>query len=106
MTFVMFSAVVQAGTSLEHGRIYFNGYQTNKKIVSEIYDTDKSDNYKYKMEAIVYVGNKRYSSGWRRTTRINQQIEFGMQMKLRDINMQEDSCVLKGYKKEYNALFL
>ena len=65
MTFVMFCAVVQAGTSLEHGRIYFNGYQTNKKIVSKIYDTDKSDNYNYKMEAIVYVGNKRYSSGWK-----------------------------------------
>ena len=27
----------------------------------------------------------------RTTMRINQQIEFGMQMKLRDINMQEDS---------------
>lgn len=26
--------------------------------------TDTSDDYKYKMEAIVYVGDKRYASGW------------------------------------------
>lgn len=65
LSLVMFGSVVYAGTNLENGRIYFNGYQTDKKIVSEIYDTDLTDNYNYKMEAIVYVGNTRYGSGWK-----------------------------------------
>ncbi len=65
LSLVMFNAVIYAGVSLEGGKVYFNGYQTDKKIVSEIYDTNTGDNYRYKMEAIVYVGNTRYGSGWR-----------------------------------------
>lgn len=61
----LFSSVVYAGTRLESGRVYFNGYQTNKKIVSEIYDVNTTDDYRYSMEAIVYVGSNRYSSGWK-----------------------------------------
>ena len=54
-----------AGSSLAGGKVYFNGYQTDSKIVSEIYDTNLSDAYNYKMEAIVYVGNTWYGSGWK-----------------------------------------
>lgn len=64
LSVLMFGTIAYAG-SLENGRIYFNGYQTDKKIVSEIYDTDATDDYNYKMEAIVYVGNTRYGSGWK-----------------------------------------
>lgn len=64
LSLLMFTSVVHAGTNLENGRIYFNGYQTDTQIVSEIYDTNLSDGFNYKMEAIVYVGNNRHGSGW------------------------------------------
>lgn len=62
LTFGMFTSIVHAGINLEHNRLYFNGYQTDTKIVSDIFDKNLSDNYKYKMEAIVYVGKTRYTS--------------------------------------------
>ncbi len=65
LSLVSFGTVLHAGNSLAGGIVYFNGYQTGTKVVSEIYDTNTSDSYKYKMEAIVYVGSKRYSSGWK-----------------------------------------
>lgn len=59
------SSTVSAFQFLEKNRIFFNGYQTSSKIVSEIGDNNLSDKYKYKVEAIVYVGNTRYSSGFK-----------------------------------------
>lgn len=52
--------------TLANGQLFFNGYQTSDKVVSEIGDTNYSDSNKFNVEAIVYVGNTRYSSGWKR----------------------------------------
>lgn len=62
---ILSTTVAYAYTSLEGGKLFFNGYQTDTAIVSEIGDTDYTDNYKYSVEAIVYVGNTRYGTGWK-----------------------------------------
>ncbi len=60
-----FPSTAYAYSTLEKGQLFFNGYQTGESIVSEIGDTNTKDANKFKVEAIVYVGGKRYSSGWK-----------------------------------------
>lgn len=59
------TTTAEAYRTLSNGQLFFNGYQTNSHVVSEIGDTNYRDRNWFSVEAIVYVGNKRFGSDWR-----------------------------------------